>query len=635
MDEVIQPIETPGELAEMLNVPLKRLTWMGRIPADSARYRTFEIPKSNGKKRKISEPVPFLKLVQRRIAKMLDELYEEKLVSKESRGIGFKRCAHGFVSGKSIKSNAEMHVRKEWVLNVDLKDFFPSITGPRVYGLLEDWKREIEGVEYPVFSQTVASLIANLCCFRESGSVDDENHFRGLPQGAPTSPVLSNMITVPLDNELHYFASKRKMVYTRYADDLSFSPDTKKSVSYEQLVDCEGYGKCVSVVSLKAELDERLENHGFQVQEKKTRLQVRPHPREVTGLVVNEFANVPRREVRWIRSVLDLWKTRGYELARRRFWERKQNRHSDCPKELTQVLMGKLLFFSFIRGKGDPIYLKFRKSFLALCRERSNELYQEMSKNLGEVSLDDFTKRPALHLSKLRDCFEKVSNEGEGIKLRRTELGSWAYERLDHLLGWENLSGLFTTEAVGAASIESLALKAEVSFLLMQHDKRLMMRVFDDFRKLFNSIVTLNGRHCGRIFREKRFYDIIKGMDWAKYFQKINDEYSTEIQDRGDFTPKKLISYADPKGVTITKPFPSLLYWVALNGIESPDPALIRHGKIFAEAFEEEPEFARIYELASGVRHRLGNGDSPKAEPADFREWVLKVWKAFGRKVPL
>jgi hypothetical protein len=541
----------------------------------------------------------------------------------------------GFVRGKSIKSNAELHVRKPWVLNVDLKDFFPSITGPRVYGLLKGWKREIEGVEHPVFSQAVASLITNLCCFRSSGRADDENHFRGLPQGAPTSPVLSNMITVHLDNQLHYFARKRKMVYTRYADDLSFSPDPKKNAYFEQLVDYEGYGKCVSVVSLKAELDELLENHGFQVQEKKTRLQVRPHPREVTGLVVNEFANLPRREVRWIRSVLDLWKTRGYEFARRRFWERKQNRHSDCLKELTQVLMGKLLFFSFIRGKGDPIYLKFRKSFLALCREQSNELYQEMSKNLGEVSLDDFTKRPTLHLSKLRDCFEKVSSEGEGAKLRRTELGSWAYERLDHLVGWENLSGLFTTEAVGATSLQFLALQAEVSFLLMQHDKRLMMWVFDDFSSLFNGIVAVNGRHCGHIFRERRFRTIITQKNWYDHFEFINAEYRTSIENRGEFEAGDLISSADPNQLEVIQPFPSLLFWLALKGIESPDPELVRHGKVFDEAFEEESTFASIYESASKVRHRVKDHRPPKAEPADFREWVLKVWKAFGRKVPL
>jgi hypothetical protein len=95
MGKVIPTIETAAELAEILNLPLKKLTWMGRRPADSARYRTFEIPKSNGKKRTISEPVPFLKLVQRRIAKILDELYEERLISEESRIRDFKRIRKG------------------------------------------------------------------------------------------------------------------------------------------------------------------------------------------------------------------------------------------------------------------------------------------------------------------------------------------------------------------------------------------------------------------------------------------------------------------------------------------------------------------------------------------------------------
>lgn len=135
---------------------LRRIWWFRR-----RMYHQFEIAKGKGKTRIINAPDKRLKYLQRQIALLLDHLYR------------VRNPVHGFVTGKSVKTNALAHLRKRYVLNVDLKNFFPSITENRIEGLLE--ALGIDG--------RVAAIIAKLCC-----------HNSQLPQGAPSSPVLSNMI---------------------------------------------------------------------------------------------------------------------------------------------------------------------------------------------------------------------------------------------------------------------------------------------------------------------------------------------------------------------------------------------------------------------------------------------------------
>ena len=249
-----------------------------------------------------------------------------------------------------------------------------------------------------------------------------------------------------MDNELHYFADRRGIDYTRYADDLSFSPHKgckgKSLGGHDLLVESHGF----VVKRLKPELDDIFAKHGQKIQPKKTRLWVRHWKSsvrmEVTGLVVSKFPNVARREIRWIRSILDLWETRGYQFAIEKFQSRKSrkgkvNRHLDCPKELSHVIMGKLLFLSSIRGTGDYQFLKLRRKFLILCSNLSAELAVEMRKALGKVSLDDFARRPNYHLNEMRNLFEHA----EPPKLTETELGSWAYD--DYQL-WANLRKKFS-----------------------------------------------------------------------------------------------------------------------------------------------------------------------------------------------
>ena len=174
---------------------LKKIWWFrGRM------YRQFEIAKGRGKTRIINAPDQRLKYLQRQIAPLLDQLYR------------VRNPVHGFVAGKSVKTNAQAHLRARFVLNIDLKDFFPSITEKRIIGVLQSL-----GI-----SSRVASIIAKLCC-----------HNAHLPQGAPTSPVLSNMICFRLDKKLLAFAKGARCIYTRYADDITFSSRQPMTALFE------------------------------------------------------------------------------------------------------------------------------------------------------------------------------------------------------------------------------------------------------------------------------------------------------------------------------------------------------------------------------------------------------------------
>lgn len=156
-------------------------------------YRNFEIPKRSGKKRAISAPFPSLLECQRWI--------NNHILSP----LPVHKSARGYIRSKSIVDHAQPHLGPKEVLTVDLKDFFPSISLARVIALF----REIG------YTKDVSLTLAKLCCLNSA-----------LPQGAPTSPTLSNIICRRFDSRIAKMCQKLGVTYTRYADDLCFSGDT-------------------------------------------------------------------------------------------------------------------------------------------------------------------------------------------------------------------------------------------------------------------------------------------------------------------------------------------------------------------------------------------------------------------------
>lgn len=242
--------------------------------------------------------------------------------------------AHGFVSGRSIISNATQHRRQVWTARVDLKDFFPTIGFARVRGLFMS-----KPFYYP---PDVATLLAQLCC-----------HRNGLPQGAPTSPIISNFICRGLDADLARLAANRRCYYTRYADDLCFS--TNLAEFPRDIVETvEG------VVSAGQPLEAIISSHSFRINPEKTACIPRTRRQLVTGLVVNEKVNVRREYIRRIRTALHIWE-RFDEADAAAAFERSDPRRNQTPghpRVFREVIRGHVAHIGAVRGINDPVYRK-------------------------------------------------------------------------------------------------------------------------------------------------------------------------------------------------------------------------------------------------------------------------------------
>lgn len=214
-------------------------------------YRRLEIQKRSGGTRVLREPLPSLKSIQRWI---LDNILAPLPVH---------RFAKGFVRGRSIRDNARFHVRQKAVLKLDIRDFFGSISHHRVVALFLSCG----------YSPEVSVLLARLCTF------DD-----GLPQGAPTSPAISNLICQRVDARIAGYAKSQRVRFTRYADDLTFSGALS-------------VGDIISFVEMV------LREEGLELNSTKTRLMERHERQEVTGIVVNDTLNAPREVRRELRQV--------------------------------------------------------------------------------------------------------------------------------------------------------------------------------------------------------------------------------------------------------------------------------------------------------------------------------------------
>lgn len=324
------PIAIPAELANeaallaylgVSSKELKKIWWYR-----AAMYTEFPIAKASGKLRLITAPDNRLKMLQRKLAPLLDQLYR------------IRNPVHGFVPDRSVKSNAEAHISRRYVVNLDLKDFFPSITESRIRGVLRAL-----GVD-----RRVSEIVARLCCYK--------GH---LPQGAPTSPVLSNMICYRLDTVLLQIAKAARAIYTRYADDITFSTFQPPSGLFEVAIPPAGH---FTPETLKANLLKAVTDNGFAINPKKAHYADRHARRIVTGIKINEFINLDRRYVRNLRAALQSVEKLGIKNAQARFQTEYGGRTS-----LGAHLAGKISWLSFIRGPTDPlvrgIILRFNKCF--------------------------------------------------------------------------------------------------------------------------------------------------------------------------------------------------------------------------------------------------------------------------------
>ena len=204
-------IASRNELADFLKVPRKTLTYILYVKKVENFYTSFEIPKKNGDTRTIKAPSRKLRSIQKKLASELERYEQDIWASKDIK----PNIAHGFQKNKSIVTNAKIHRNKKYVLNIDLENFFDSFHFGRVRGFFEK-NRDF------ALPTEVATVLAQLTCFEGC-----------LPQGAPTSPIITNLLCQILDNRLLRVAKKYKLDYTRYADDLTFSTNDKTFIEFK------------------------------------------------------------------------------------------------------------------------------------------------------------------------------------------------------------------------------------------------------------------------------------------------------------------------------------------------------------------------------------------------------------------
>lgn len=331
------------------------------------RYREFYIPKRSGGRRRISAPrTGTYKHMLHALNLLLSAVYTPSA------------HAMGFAPGRSIVTGAKVHVGQHFVFNTDLHDFFPSVRRARVKSRLL----------LPPFSFTeeVAIAIAGLCTLRvDHPSGDDGSSGRPtyvLPQGAPTSPLLTNAVCDRMDRRLAGLARRRGANYTRYADDITFSSP---------------HNLYVEGSAFRAELARILSVEGFEMNEAKTRVQRSGQRQEVTGLVVNRRVNVCRHYVRSLRAVLYVWRRYGYDAALaallrhdRVVPERRGRRRLP---DLTRVIEGRLLFVRQVRGTADPLYARLQAAFDALVASMSAQKCENGLTFIWTVPLEQFEKQ--------------------------------------------------------------------------------------------------------------------------------------------------------------------------------------------------------------------------------------------------
>ncbi|HBQ98709.1 MAG TPA: RNA-dependent DNA polymerase [Cyanobacteria bacterium UBA11691] len=279
-------LATAADIAQEMGITLGELRFLAfdRKTATVSHYIRFKMPKKTRGERLISVPMPRLKRAQYWI---LSQILEK---------IPVHEAAHGFCRDRSIITNATPHVRAEVVINLDLKDFFPSISYRRVKGLFRSLG----------YSEAVATILALICTAPdvEEVSLDGQTYYialnqRHLPQGSPASPAISNLICRRLDQRLTQMVDELGFTYTRYADDLTFSAsgDVLRNI-------CRILRRTESIIDYES----------FTLHPEKTRILRRKSCQlDVTGIVVNEGLNIDRKTLRKFRATLHQIETQGLE----------------------------------------------------------------------------------------------------------------------------------------------------------------------------------------------------------------------------------------------------------------------------------------------------------------------------------
>lgn len=292
------------------------------------RYHRILIPKRKGGHRALQAPDARLKFLQRKLLSLFEVIYTPR------------NPVHGFTKSRGVITNAAQHQLRPYLLNIDLEDFFPSITEKRVAGVFNRI-----GID-----REVVDLLIDLTMVQNQ-----------LPQGAPTSPIISNMICFRFDRQLMQFAGKNHLKYTRYADDITLSSFRSMAGAFNGVHPSGGH---VSEVQLSANLRQIIATNGFKINSKKTWYAEKSSRKEVTGLIVNKYTNIKRNYIRNIRSSIYIAEKLGVSNAERKYFEKYGKQIS-----LKNSIKGKLDWVAQVRGRSFSAYITLASRYNMLFPE--------------------------------------------------------------------------------------------------------------------------------------------------------------------------------------------------------------------------------------------------------------------------
>ena len=327
--KLLNDVKTDGFRTSKHKITEKQLLHFCNPKTVPNRYKTFHIRKKSGGLREINAPCYQLGV----LLYILNTVFKAVYTPSES--------TMGFTEERSVVTNAQIHIGHHYVFNIDLENFFPSIPQARV------WAR----IQLPPFNlpKEVANVVAGLCCHTNADMSRNV-----LPQGAATSPLLTNAICDTLDRRMRGVAKRFGLHYSRYADDMTFS--SMHNV-YQEGSD------------FRNEIKRLIEEQGFKMNEKKTRLLRDGDRQEVTGLTVNQRVNVTRKYVHDIRWILHCWEKDGYGKAYALFYDYYKRTKGYIKKGepvMENVIGGKLNYMRMVKGENNTTYRKLLERFLKL-----------------------------------------------------------------------------------------------------------------------------------------------------------------------------------------------------------------------------------------------------------------------------
>lgn len=333
----VAPLATLADLRKLCNIKSSNQLGFFLLASDhkNGPYTTHTIPKRDGSERKICAPKKQLKWVQKQVLK--------HILSK----VPPHPAAHGFVNGRSTVSNATPHVGAELVVKFDLKEFFPTIHYFRVMGLFASLGYPLDNCMFGTEdeSKQIAPVLARLCCYtpdpKQWGTAT-------LPQGAPTSPAISNLVCRRLDARLEGLAEANKGQYTRYADDLTFS-----------FKSAEGF----NLGRFRWWVDQVCQREGFTVNQEKFRV-IRDSQRQmVTGIVVNDAIRVPRELRRELRAILFNCEKNGIDDEAKK-WAKSRKKEGVKPGAFPGYLRGIAAYLNMVQPEhGAPLLRRVNELF--------------------------------------------------------------------------------------------------------------------------------------------------------------------------------------------------------------------------------------------------------------------------------